>query len=60
MDYSDCRYYWERGKCPCCGSEVGEGDVVIAEGVRLCELCEVRDHHLDTEHVDRILEALLP
>lgn len=59
-DYSDARKRWLAGACPCCGVGVGKDDVVIAEGVRLCVLCRMREHHLDREHVARILEALLP
>jgi hypothetical protein len=58
--YSDCRRRWLAGQCPCCGIGVDDDDVVIAEGVRLCMLCEMRRHHRDPEHVARILEALLP
>ena len=58
--YRDCRALWLRGLCPCCGLEVTDGDPVIAEGVRLCELCELRGHHREADHVARILQALTP
>lgn len=47
--------------CPCCGlrPDLLDRAAVIAEGVRLCELCVRHGHHGDLVHVAFLLAALV-
>jgi len=58
--YCRVRERWLAGSCPCCGLDGIPGDVSIAEGVRLCKVCEYHGHHLDEEHVEELLRSLVP
>jgi len=62
-DFKGTYSRWVSGKCPCCGSDLGEDEgtcpQTIAEGVVLCGRCIRQEHHLTAGVVEGILLALV-
>lgn len=64
-DFKYCRGWWEKGRCPCCGTRLEFGydpdPEMVAEGVYFCGRCIENDHHTDPPYfLPILLIALTP